>query len=170
MVLSNLKGKHRWSIDSPHKGPLMWTWFACYDVILNTKTLLAAPGEENVNFSRQRSSWKRLMQFMSSLGPVSLTFFFARNSNSMETSPCHNSVAGHHIATNFCTCHDSTTVVPCTKFCNDHCIRIELRVNRNFHRIWIAMENPLVKRWPHRWGQRGFWEYFFFAKPYVIDW
>ena len=40
--------------------------------------------------------------------------FFARNSNSMEISPCCNSVDGHQIATNFCTCHDSTAVVPCT--------------------------------------------------------
>ena len=74
--------------------------------------------------------------------------FLARNSNPMETSPCHNSVAGHQIATNFCTCHDSTAVVPCTKFCSDHCIRIEVSVKRNFHRIWIVMENPLVKRAP----------------------
>ena len=75
--------------------------------------------------------------------------FFARNSNSMETSRCCNSVAGHQIATNFCTCHDSTAVVPCTKFCSDHCIRIEMRVKRNFlHRIWIAMEKPLLKRGP----------------------
>ena len=66
----------------------------------------------------------------------------------MEISPCHNSVAGHQIATNFCTCHDSTAVVPCTKFCSNHCIRIEVRVKRNFHRIWIAMEKPLVKRGP----------------------
>ena len=66
----------------------------------------------------------------------------------MEISPCHNSVAGHQIATNFCTCHDSTAVVPCTKFCSDHCIRIEVRVKRNFHRIWIAMEKPSVKRAP----------------------
>ena len=62
----------------------------------------------------------------------------------MEISPCHNSVAGHQIATNFCTCHDSTAVVPCAKFCSDHCIRIEMRANR----IWIAMEKPLVKRAP----------------------
>ena len=81
------------------------------------------------------------------LGPVSLTVF-TRNSNSMETSPWHNSVAGHQIATNFCTCHDSTAVVPCAKFCSDHCIRIEVRVKWNFHRIWIAMEKPLVKRAP----------------------
>ena len=80
------------------------------------------------------------------LGPVSLTVF-AHKSNSMETSPCHDSVAGHQIATIFCTCHDSTAVVPCTKFCSDHCIRIDVRVKHNFHRIWIAMEKTLVK-WP----------------------
>ena len=66
----------------------------------------------------------------------------------METLPCCNSVAGHQITTNFCTCHDSTAVVPCTKFCSYHCIRIEMRVKRNFHRIWIAMEKPLVKQGP----------------------
>ena len=64
----------------------------------------------------------------------------------METSPCHNSVAGHQIATSFCTWPDSTAVVPCTKFCSDHWIRIDVRVKRNFHRIWIAMKKPLVKR------------------------
>ena len=65
-------------------------------------------------------------------GPVSLTTF-ARNSNSVEISPCCNSVAGHQIATNFCS---------------DHFIRIEMRVKRNCHRIWIAMEKPLVKLGP----------------------
>ena len=74
--------------------------------------------------------------------------FFARNSNSMETWPWRYSVAGHQIATNVCTCHDSTAVVPCTKFCSDHCIRIEMRVKQNFHRIWIAMVKSLVKRPP----------------------
>ena len=66
----------------------------------------------------------------------------------MEISPCHNSVADHQIATKFCTCHDSTAVVPCTKLCSNHCIRIEVRVKRNSHRVWIAMEKPLVKRGP----------------------
>ena len=77
--------------------------------------------------------------------PVSLTIF-ARNSNSMETSPCCKSVAGHEIATNVCTCHDSTAVVARTKFCSDPCHRIEVRVKQNFPRIWIAMEKTLVKR------------------------
>ena len=81
------------------------------------------------------------------LGPVSLTIF-ARNSNWMENSPQRNSVAGHPIATIFCTCHDSTAVVPCTKFCSDRCVRIVVTVKRNFHRIWITMEKPLVKRGP----------------------
>ena len=67
----------------------------------------------------------------------------------METSPCHNSVAGHQIATNFCTCHDSTAVVPCTKFCSDHGNHgVEVRVKRNFHRIWIAMEKTFSETGP----------------------
>ena len=85
-------------------------------------------------------------------GPVSLTVF-TRNSNSMETSPCHYFVAGHQIPTNLCTCHDSTAVVPC--ICSDHCIIIEVRVKRNFHRIRIAMEKPLVKRGPGNWFHSG---------------
>ena len=90
-------------------------------------------------------------------GPVLLTFF-VRNLNSMEISPCCYSVAGHTIATNFCTCHDSTAAVPCTKFCSDHCIKIEVRVKQNFHRIWIAMEKPLVKRAPGVIAElRGVW-------------
>ena len=80
-------------------------------------------------------------------GPVSLTIF-DRNSNSMETSPCCNSAPGRQIATTFCTCRYSTAVVPCTKFCSGHCIRIKGRVKRNVHRIWIAREKPLVKRGP----------------------
>ena len=74
--------------------------------------------------------------------------FFARNSNSMENSPYCNSIADHQIATNFCTRHDSTDVVPCTKFCSDHCIRIDMKVKRNIHRISIAMEKLLVKWGP----------------------
>ena len=77
--------------------------------------------------------------------PVSLNIF-ASNWNLIKTSPCCNSIAGQQIATNFCTCHDSRSVVSCTKFCSDQFARIEVRVKRNFHRIWIAMENSLVKR------------------------
>ena len=74
--------------------------------------------------------------------------FFARNLNLMEISPSCNSVAGHTIETNFCTCHDSTAVVPCTKFCSDRYVRIVVTVKRNCHRIWISMEKPLVKWGP----------------------
>ena len=73
---------------------------------------------------------------------------FARHTNLMEISPYCNSIVGHQIATTFCTYHDGTYVVPCTNFCSDHCFKIEVRVKRNFHRIWIAMEKPLVKRGP----------------------
>ena len=40
------------------------------------------------------------------------------------------------------------TVVPCTKCCSDHIIKIVVRVKRNFHRIWIPMVKSLVKRGP----------------------
>ena len=46
---------------------------------------------------------------------------------------------------NFFTCHDSTAVVACTKFCNDRCIKIEVRVKWTLHRNWIAMGKPLVE-------------------------
>ena len=75
----------------------------------------------------------------------------------MENSSCCNPVAGHQIATNFCTCH-STAVVPCTKFCSNHCIRFVLREKRNFQRIWIAMKKTLVKWGPavsFQVGRRG---------------
>ena len=42
--------------------------------------------------------------------------FFYCNSNSMETSPCCHSIAGHQIAANFYTCHDNTAIMPCTNF------------------------------------------------------
>ena len=75
--------------------------------------------------------------------------FLRRNSNSMETSPC-NSIAGHQIVT-MCA-HSRTAQLSCTvqNLC-DHCIRIEVRVRKNFHRIGIAIEKPLVKR-----GQRSY--------------
>ena len=79
------------------------------------------------------------------LGPFHWRYF-ACNSNSIETLPCCNSVACHQIATNFCTCNNSTAVVPCTNFFSDHCIRIEVRGKPNFHRIWVAMEKTLVKQ------------------------
>ena len=81
-----------------------------------------------------------------SLRPVSLMIFCPKF-KFYGNLPCCNSVAGHLIATNFCICHDSTAVVPCTKVCSDHCIKIEGRVKRKFHRIWV-MEKPLVKRRP----------------------
>ena len=81
------------------------------------------------------------------LGPVSLTIF-ARNLNSMKVTRWCNSTTGHQIATNFCTYHDSTAVVLCTKYWSDHCVRIRKTVMRNFHRIWNAMDKPLLKRAP----------------------
>ena len=79
--------------------------------------------------------------------PVSLTNFCSQSKFDGNLL-CYNSVAGHKIAMNFCTRHDSTAVLPFTEFYSHYCIRIEVKVKRNVHRIWIAMEKPSVKRGP----------------------
>ena len=66
---------------------------------------------------------------MGDQGSISRTIFFSRNSNSMGNLPCCNSITGLKITTNFCTCHDSTAVLPCAKFCCNHGVRIELNLN-----------------------------------------
>ena len=45
-------------------------------------------------------------------------------SNSRLISFCCYSISGHPIATNLCTCHDSTAVVACAQFCSDRFVRI----------------------------------------------
>ena len=118
----------------------------------------SAPAEKGISLTNGRyRAWcppcgSFIMMYVLCPGAHFTNGFFARNSNSMETSPCHNSIAGHQIVTNFCTCHDSTAVVPCTKFRSDHCIIIEVRVKGNFHRNRTAMEKPLVKRAPAQSG------------------
>ena len=63
----------------------------------------------------------------------------------MEISFSFNSTTDDHIATTFGTCHDSTAVVPCAKYCSDHFISIWMRAKWNFHHIWNVMEKLLVK-------------------------
>ena len=53
---------------------------------------------------------------------------------------CCNSAPDDQIASNFCTCHNSTAVVACAKFCSNHFIKNWMRAKQNFHRIWIMME------------------------------
>ena len=63
--------------------------------------------------------------------PVSLMRFWSRF-NSMETSSCCNSITGPWIATIFRTCHDSTAIVVCAKFCSDCFVGINVRAQQNF--------------------------------------
>ena len=65
----------------------------------------------------------------------------------MEISFSSYSIADDHIATQFGTCHDSSAVVPCAKYCSVNCISIWMIAKWNFHHIWIVMEKLLVK-WP----------------------
>ena len=50
---------------------------------------------------------------------------------------CCNSIPGHHIATNFCTCHDSIAVMSCAKFCSD---RFFLEFWRERNKIFSGFE------------------------------
>ena len=96
----------------------------------------------NSHFFIEENAFENVVCKMSAIfkrGP-SHWWIFARNSNPIKTLPCCNSIAGYRIATNLCTCHDSTAVMACTKLCSDHYIKIKERVKRNFHKIWIAME------------------------------
>ena len=52
------------------------------------------------------------------------------------------------IATKFCTWHDSCAVVACAKNCCDPMASNGVMARQSFHRIWIAGEQPLVKRAP----------------------
>ena len=52
------------------------------------------------------------------------------------------------IATKFCTWHDSCAVVTYAKICCDLMASNGITAKRNFHRIWIAGKNWLVKRAP----------------------
>ena len=51
--------------------------------------------------------------------PIPL-MFFTHNSNLMANPFRHNFILGYQITTNFCTCHNSTAVVTCAKFCCDY--------------------------------------------------
>ena len=81
--------------------------------------------------------------------PISWTIFH-HNENSMKNFFQCNSIAGYHIATKFCTCCDSTAVMACAKFHNDHLTTIWMRAEWNFHQIWIPMENLFLKWAPEQ--------------------
>ena len=80
-----------------------------------------------------------------------------RNSNSMGNWFQCNCIVGYHIATKFCTCHDSTTVVPYAKFDSDHFSTSWTSAERIFHRIWISMEKSFVKCFHWEWFFRRQW-------------
>ena len=71
----------------------------------------------------------------------------------MEFTFCCNSIHDTGmIATKFCTCHDSTAVVACAKFCSNHFIKVLVIVKGNFHQIWITSKKSLVKYAPGKYS------------------
>ena len=90
---------------------------------------------KNYRFDKIILKWCRLLQMF---GVRITNDFCARNSNSMEAPPCSKFVAQLllviRITTNYiCTCHDNTAITALES-------RLYVKMKRNFHRIWIAME------------------------------
>ena len=56
-----------------------------------------------------------------------ILMIFHHNSNLTEILFYCNSVPCHQIATNFCTCHDSSAVMACAKFCSNYFITCWLK-------------------------------------------
>ena len=63
---------------------------------------------------------------------------FTQNSNLMDNSLGINVVLGHHIATNFCTWHDSIAVMPCAKFYSKKSVYLDTNEKDwSLNQIWI---------------------------------
>ena len=60
-------------------------------------------------------------QWLSIIIQIQWKFYFT------VTIPCYR------IASNFCTCHDCTAIIPCTKICNDLVPRIQIKVKSNLN-------------------------------------
>ena len=71
--------------------------------------------------------------------------FFHRNSNVMEISFCSLSSHSKVIAMKFITWHDSSTVMPCVKFCSVMISYNGVTLKPIFPLIWITMEESFVK-------------------------
>ena len=54
-------------------------------------------------------------------------------------------IVRYHIATKFCTYHNSTSVMPCAKFHSDHFTITWMGAEWNFHRNWIMIKKLFMK-------------------------
>ena len=92
--------------------------------------------ENEITFWKKWPSRLRVKSWLCTVWDPFHERLFHCNSNSMKNWFYHNSIVGHHITTKFCTCHDTTTVMPSAKFHSDHFTTKYLRVEWNFCRIW----------------------------------
>ena len=147
-LLAFVRGIHRGPVNSPHKGPVARKMFPFDDVIMGRSWRIRSNPAWCEWFSPNLC--RCFLLYVGAIGRFTNDFLPA-NQIRWKHSLAGSSVAGRQIAANFCTCHDSKAVVPCTKFCSDHCtcIKVEVRMKRNFYRIWISMGKALVKLVTH---------------------
>ena len=84
------------------------------------------------------------------LGPISQKFFSTVILIRWKTHFVLVTSMAIKIPMKFCTCQYSCAVMACAKFHSHHVVRINVREKQNFHEIWVALENFLVKwtKWP----------------------
>ena len=71
--------------------------------------------------------------------------FYTHNKNSTRTTFYYKSVEVCQIATNLCTCHDSTTVMASGKICSNYIVSLYMETKRYFHDISILKGEALVE-------------------------
>ena len=96
-LLAFVRGIHRWPVNSPHKWPVTRKTFPIDDVIMQPLQIPGLLRNSNIGY----------------LSETSLKL------KSWEISFIHKICYSCQIVLEFCTEHDSTTVVLCTKFQND---------------------------------------------------
>ena len=103
--------------------------------------------KENVSLSFTCIFHSNFIEFVPKSPIVKKSALVRYNGFSMEILFSCNSVADINIATKFCTRHDSTSYVPCAKFCSEQLVRIWMRVKWNFHHIWIMLKKKSLVKW-----------------------
>ena len=74
--------------------------------------------------------------------------FYTHNKNSTKTTFCYKSVRGCQIATNLCTCHDSTAVMACAKICRIYFVT--MYGNKMVLRQYLNFEGRSISGMGHR--------------------
>ena len=134
------------AITGSSRSPCSMSVMASYPC-LSTPSLPPHLGSPSASITKEMAGLRPLHRAVSSQWPKAhfTDSFFHFNPSLIRILLYFNSISRLQIPTNYCTCHDSSAVMPCTKFARDYSISIKWRTKSNFHQIWISMKTLLVK-------------------------